>query len=311
MISFLLIAAGLFFLVLGGNLLLKSAVSISLKLSIPKIVVGMTVVSFATSIPELVVSVKAALAGSPSIALGNVVGSNIANLGLVLGVTLLFGSMQVNRSFYVTDWPVMVVASLLLWFFLWNDEVLRLSEGVLFLVLLLGFLWFLLKVQKPAVVVEYPEDDELLSPIKSISYLAIGVAGLWLGSEWLVKGAIDLAQNLGVSDRVIGVTVVSVGTSIPELAASVIAMLKKEKAISLGNLVGSNIFNIMAVLGITAMIYPIEVIDSKFLSNDVIFMVAFALIVLPLVLISKSKTLNYKQGILLLAAYTFFIYSVL
>jgi cation:H+ antiporter len=311
MISFLLIAAGLFFLVLGGNLLLKSAVSISLKLSIPKIVVGMTVVSFATSIPELVVSVKAALAGSPSIALGNVVGSNIANLGLVLGVTLLFGSMQVNRSFYVTDWPVMVVASLLLWFFLWNDEVLRLSEGVLFLVLLLGFLWFLLKVQKPAVVDKYPEDDELLSPIKSISYLAIGVAGLWLGSEWLVKGAIDLAQNLGVSDRVIGVTVVSVGTSIPELAASVIAMLKKEKAISLGNLVGSNIFNIMAVLGITAMIYPIEVIDSKFLSNDVIFMVAFALIVLPLVLISKSKTLNYKQGILLLAAYTFFIYSVL
>lgn len=311
MISFLLIASGLFFLVLGGNLLLKSAVSISLKLSIPKIVVGMTVVSFATSIPELVVSVKAALAGSPSIALGNVVGSNIANLGLVLGVTLLFGSMQVNRSFYVTDWPVMVVASLLLWFFLWNDEVLRLSEGVLFLVLLLGFLWFLLKVQKPAVVDKYPEDDELLSPIKSISYLAIGVAGLWLGSEWLVKGAIDLAQNLGVSDRVIGVTVVSVGTSIPELAASVIAMLKKEKAISLGNLVGSNIFNIMAVLGITAMIYPIEVIDSKFLSNDVIFMVAFALIVLPLVLISKSKTLNYKQGILLLAAYTFFIYSVL
>lgn len=311
MISFLLIAAGLFFLVLGGNLLLKSAVSISLKLSIPKIVVGMTVVSFATSIPELVVSVKAALAGSPSIALGNVVGSNIANLGLVLGVTLLFGSMQVNRSFYVTDWPVMVVASLLLWFFLWNDEVLRLSEGVLFLTLLLGFLWFLIKVQKPAVVAEHLEDDELLSPTKSISYLVVGVAGLWLGSEWLVKGAIDLAQNFGVSDRLIGITVVSVGTSIPELAASVIAMLKKEKAISLGNLVGSNIFNIMAVLGITAMIHPIEVTDPKFLSSDVIFMVAFALLVLPLVLISKSRMLNYKQGILLLAAYIFFIYSVL
>lgn len=311
MISFLLIAAGLFFLVLGGNLLLKSAVSISLKLSIPKIVVGMTVVSFATSIPELVVSVKAALAGSPSIALGNVVGSNIANLGLVLGVTLLFGSMQVNRSFYVTDWPVMVVASLLLWFFLWNDEVLRLSEGVLFLTLLLGFLWFLIKVQKPTVVDEHLEDDELLSPTKSISYLVVGVAGLWLGSEWLVKGAIDLAQNFGVSDRLIGITVVSVGTSIPELAASVIAMLKKEKAISLGNLVGSNIFNIMAVLGITAMIHPIEVTDPKFLSSDVIFMVAFALLVLPLVLISKSRMLNYKQGILLLAAYIFFIYSVL
>jgi cation:H+ antiporter len=311
MISFLLIAAGLSFLVLGGNLLLKSAVSISLRLSIPKIVVGMTVVSFATSLPELVVSVKAALSGSPSIALGNVVGSNIANLGLVLGVTLLFGSMQVNRSFYVTDWPVMVVASLLLWFFLWNDEVLRLSEGVLLFMLLLGFLWFLLKVQKPAVVDEHPEDDELLSPIKSISYLVVGVAGLWLGSEWLVNGAIDLAQNFGVSDRVIGITVVSVGTSIPELAASVIAILKQEKAISLGNLVGSNIFNIMSVLGITAMIHPIEVTDPKFLSSDVIFMVAFALLVLPLVLISKSRTLNYKQGILLLSAYIFFVYTVL
>jgi cation:H+ antiporter len=205
----------------------------------------------------------------------------------------------------------MVVASLLLWFFLWNDEVLRLSEGVLLFMLLLGFLWFLLKVQKPAVVDEHPEDDELLSPIKSISYLVVGVAGLWLGSEWLVNGAIDLAQNFGVSDRVIGITVVSVGTSIPELAASVIAILKQEKAISLGNLVGSNIFNIMAVLGITAMIHPIEVTDPKFLSSDVIFMVAFALLALPLVLISKSRTLNYKQGILLLSAYIFFVYTVL
>ena len=271
----------------------------------------MTVVSFATSLPELVVSVKAALAGSPSIALGNVVGSNIANLGLVLGVTLLFGSMHVKRSFYVTDWPVMILASLLLWFFLWNDSMLRLSEGILLFILLIGFLWYLLKVQKPAVEDEQPEDDKFLSPIKSATYLAIGVAGLWLGSEWLVKGAIDLAQNFGVSDRVIGITVVSVGTSIPELAASVIAMLKKEKAISLGNLVGSNIFNIMAVLGITAVIYPVEVTDPKFLSNDVIFMVAFALLVLPLVLISKSRTLNYKQGLALLAAYVFFVYTVI
>lgn len=311
MISFLLIALGLFLLVLGGNLLLKSAVSISLRLSIPKIVVGMTVVSFATSLPELVVSVKAAMAGSPSIALGNVVGSNIANLGLVLGMTLLFGSMQVKRSFYVTDWPVMVVASLLLWFFLYNDEALRRSEGVLLSLLLVGFLWYLLKVQKPAVEDELPEDDELLSPKKNVLYLILGVLGLWLGSEWLVKGAIDLAQTFGVSDRVIGITVVSVGTSIPELAASIIAMLKKEKAISLGNLVGSNIFNIMAVLGITAMIHPVEVTDPKFLSNDVIFMVGFALLVLPLLLVSKSRTLNYRQGVALLLAYTLFVYTVL
>lgn len=308
--SFLFILAGLGLLVVGGNLLLKAAVSVSLRLSIPKIVVGMTVVSFATSLPELVVSVNAALAGAPSIALGNVVGSNVANLGLVLGVTLLFGSMQVKRSFYVTDWPVMMVASCLLWFFLYNDGVLQRPEGAILLLLLVGFLWYLLKVQQPAVEDELPEDDELLSPIKNLIYLAVGVVGLWLGSEWLVGGAIDLAQTFGVSDRVIGITVVSVGTSIPELAASIIAMLKKEKAISLGNLVGSNIFNIMAVLAITGLIQPIVVDDPQFLSSDVLFMLGFALVLLPLVLVSKKRELKYWQGLALLVGYLFFIYQV-
>jgi len=310
MMSFLFILAGLGLLVVGGNLLLKAAVSVSLRLSIPKIVVGMTVVSFATSLPELVVSVNAALAGSPSIALGNVVGSNAANLGLVLGVTLLFGSMQVKRSFYVTDWPVMMVASVLLWFFLVNDGVLQRPEGAILLLLLFGFLWYLLKVQQPAVEEELPEDDELLSPLKNIVYLGIGVVGLWLGSEWLVNGAIDLAQTFGVSDRVIGITVVSIGTSIPELAASIIAMLRKEKAISLGNLVGSNIFNIMAVLAITGLIQPIKVDDPQFLSSDVLFMLGFAAALLPLVLLSKKRELNYLQGVALLAGYLFFIYQL-
>ena len=311
MMSFLFILAGLGLLVVGGNLLLKAAVSVSLRLSIPKIVVGMTVVSFATSLPELVVSVNAALAGSPSIALGNVVGSNAANLGLVLGVTLLFGSMQVKRSFYVTDWPVMMVASVLLWFFLVNDGVLQRPEGAILLLLLFGFLWYLLKVQQPAVEDELPKDDELLSPLKNIVYLGIGVVGLWLGSEWLVNGAIDLAQTFGVSDRVIGITVVSIGTSIPELAASIIAMLRKEKAISLGNLVGSNIFNIMAVLAITGLIQPIKVDDPQFLSSDVLFMLGFAAALLPLVLLSKKRELNYLQGVALLAGYLFFIYQVI
>ena len=311
MMSFLFILAGLGLLVVGGNLLLKAAVSVSLRLSIPKIVVGMTVVSFATSLPELVVSVNAALAGSPSIALGNVVGSNAANLGLVLGVTLLFGSMQVKRSFYVTDWPVMMVASVLLWFFLVNDGVLQRPEGAILLLLLFGFLWYLLKVQQPSVEDELPKDDELLSPLKNIVYLGIGVVGLWLGSEWLVNGAIDLAQTFGVSDRVIGITVVSIGTSIPELAASIIAMLRKEKAISLGNLVGSNIFNIMAVLAITGLIQPIKVDDPQFLSSDVLFMLGFAAALLPLVLLSKKRELNYLQGVALLAGYLFFIYQVI
>ncbi len=246
MTQILLLLGGLALLIFGGNALLKSSVSISLKLSIPKIIVGMTVVSFATSLPELVVSLKAALAGNPDLALGNVVGSNAANIGLVLGVTLLFGSMEVSSSFYKIDWPVMMVASLMLLGFLYFDGVLSRLEGGVLVFVMIAFLWWLLKMQSgPAVVDDLPSDDELLSIPMTLFYLVAGGVGLWLGSEWLVEAAVNIAEDLGVSDRVIGLTVVSIGTSIPELAASIIAMIKKEKAISLGNLIGSNIFNIM------------------------------------------------------------------
>ena len=267
--NFLLIASGLLLLILGGNWLLKSAVALSLKLEIPKIIIGMTVVSFATSAPELIVSIRAALSGASDLALGNVVGSNIANISLVLGITLLFGSMEVQKSFYKTDWPVMMLASMFLFFFLMNDKIITQFEGVIFVVLLIVFLIFLLKFQKTVIVEEIPNDDEKLPLYKILFYLAVGGIGLWGGSELLITGATSLAKDFGVSDRVIGITVVSIGTSIPELAASIIAITKKEKAISLGNLVGSNIFNILAVIGITAIITPIEIVDQKFLSNDI------------------------------------------
>ena len=243
MTQILLLLGGLALLIFGGNALLKSSVSISLKLSIPKIIVGMTVVSFATSLPELVVSLKAALAGNPDLALGNVVGSNAANIGLVLGVTLLFGSMEVTSSFYKIDWPVMMLASLMLLGFLYFDGVLSRVEGGVLVFVMIAFLWWLLKMQSgPAVVDELPSDDELLSVPMTLFYLVVGGVGLWLGSEWLVEAAVSIAEDLGVSDRVIGITVVSIGTSIPELAASIIAVIKKEKAISLGNLIGSNLY---------------------------------------------------------------------
>ena len=140
--NFLLIAGGLLLLILGGNWLLKSAVALSLKLEIPKIVIGMTVVSFATSAPELIVSIRAALSGASDLALGNVVGSNIANISLVLGITLLFGSMEVQKSFYKTDWPVMMLASMFLFFFLINDKIITQFEGVIFVILLIVFLIF-------------------------------------------------------------------------------------------------------------------------------------------------------------------------
>ena len=312
MTQILLLLGGLALLIFGGNALLKSSVSISLKLSIPKIIVGMTVVSFATSLPELVVSLKAALAGNPDLALGNVVGSNAANIGLVLGVTLLFGSMEVTSSFYKIDWPVMMLASLMLLGFLYFDGVLSRVEGGVLVFVMIAFLWWLLKMQSgPAVVDELPSDDELLSVPMTLFYLVVGGVGLWLGSEWLVEAAVSIAEDLGVSDRVIGITVVSIGTSIPELAASIIAVIKKEKAISLGNLIGSNIFNIMSVLGITAIVSPIIVKDQGFITNDLFFMTFIAFVLFPLVFAPSKMKLSWKEGLVLLSIYGAFVYKVI
>ena len=224
--NILFIVFGLTLLITGGNWLLKSAVALSLRLNIPKIVIGMTVVSFATSAPELIVSINAALDGFPDLALGNVVGSNIANLGLVLAIILLLGSIDVRRSFYTTDWPMMMLASLVFFGFIFFDGKLVRYEGIIMVVLLFLFLIYLLKFQKTAVVEEAHEDDVPLPLYKAVLFLGLGGAALWGGSELLVSGAVGMANNYGVSERVIGVTVVSVGTSIPELAASIIAIIK-------------------------------------------------------------------------------------
>ena len=309
--NFLLIIGGLVLLILGGNWLLKSAVALSLKLDIPKIVIGMTVVSFATSAPELIVSINAALSGASDLALGNVIGSNIANLGLVLGITLLFGTMHVQKSFYKTDWPVMMIASVLLYFFLSNDSVITQIEGIILFSFLIIFLIYLLRFQKVAVIDELTEDDTPLPVYKIVLFLVLGGIGLWGGSELLINGATSMALEFGVSERVIGVTVVSVGTSVPELAASIIAVLKKEKAISLGNLIGSNVFNILAVLGITSIITPVSVKDYGLLTSDIFWMLGISFVVLPLVFIPKGYRLNWKDGVLLLAAYLVFIYQTI
>ncbi|MEN8818172.1 MAG: calcium/sodium antiporter [Polaribacter sp.] len=309
--NFLFIIAGLVLLILGGNWLLKAAVALSLKLNIPKIVIGMTVVSFATSAPELIVSLKAALNGAPDLALGNVIGSNIANLGFVLGITLLFGAMEIQKSFYKTDWPVMMLASVLLYFFLAGDQVIVRYEGIILFSLLVLFLVYLLRFQKDTLEEDLPEDEDALSLFYMLFYLVIGGVGLWAGSELLVKGAKAMAEDFGVSQRIIAVTVVSVGTSIPELSASIIAVIKKEKAISLGNLIGSNIFNILAVLGITSIVTPVAVLDLGLLSNDIFWMLGISFLTLPFVFLPKRFQLNWKHGIVLLVLYGAFIYRTL
>lgn len=312
MLNFSFVVFGLILLIAGGDYLLKSSVSLSLKLNISKLVIGMTVVSFATSAPELLVSVNAAISGIPDLSLGNVVGSNIANLGLVLGVTLLLGRIDVKSSFYKIDWPMLMIATLTFYGFVVFDYQLDATEGLLMFSGLILFLIYLLSSGKyVGVVDDFSEDDEALNWGRTCLYLIIGGVGLWGGSELLVIGSKALAVDFGVSDRVIGITVVSVGTSIPELAASIMAMLKKEKAISIGNLIGSNIFNLFAVLGITSMITPIPVGDPNLIDSDALYMMGISALLLVLVFIPRKMSLGLRDGLILLSIYIYFIYQVL
>lgn len=308
--NLILILVGFAFLISGGDLLLKSAVSISLRLRIPKIIIGMTVVSFATSAPELIVSVKSALEGFPDLAVGNIIGSNIANLGLVLGITLLVTKMDVQKSFFTTDWLVMMIASFLFYVFMVNDLMISFLEGVILFSSLILFIIYLLVYQKDTLIDEGSDEGLILSNSKNLMFLILGIVGLWVGSELLIKGAVDAAKDFGVSERIIGISVVSVGTSIPELVTSLIAVMKKEKAISLGNLIGSNIFNILAVIGLTSMITPINIVEQALSSRDIYWMLAISFSILLLVFLPKKMQLDKKSGAFLLALYIVFIYQI-
>ena len=308
--AYIAVAVGIFLLIKGGDWLMRAAVALSLRFSIPKIVIGMTVVSLATSAPELIVSIQSALSGHPDLALGNVVGSNIANLGFVLAIIVMISPIEVTQSFYKTDWPMMVLASLLLYIFLVFDKKLVAYEGAVLFILLLFLMVYLIKFQERAILDEALKEDEILVISKTITYFLLGGFSLWLGSETLIKGAVTLAKNLGVSERIISVTIVSVGTSIPELSASIIAIINKEKAISMGNLIGSNIFNILAVMGITSMIHPVEIQDPGLLRNDIWWMLGISFLILPFVFFPKRDKLGLIHGLVLITLYSIFIFPL-
>ncbi|RDK84718.1 calcium/sodium antiporter [Marinirhabdus gelatinilytica] len=310
--SVLFIFLGLVLLVVGGEFLVRASVGLSFKLKLSKMVIGLTVVSFATSAPELLVSIQAALNGFSDISLGNVIGSNIANIGLVLGVTAIIAPLAIDRDFYKFNWPVMMVLSIVLYFILKSGDEISRGEGIGLVALLMVYLFLLInraRKRAKSAPVDDGVDDGLskASNFKIIIWLIIGGVALYGGSEFLVTGAVDLAQALGVSERVIAVTMIAVGTSVPELAASVIAALKKEKAISLGNLIGSNIFNIASVLGITAIIQPIAVKSQEVLSNDIWWMLGFAAILIPLAFFPKKYEIGRIKGLVIVVAYCAFI----
>jgi len=303
-----LLIFGLTVLIIGGNLLLKAAVSISLRFGIPKLLIGMTVVSLATSAPELIVSIKSALKGSPDLAISNVLGSNIANLGLVLGITILFSPISISKSVYRKEWPIMMFSAIYFLIVIVDGTISKIEGGILVCFLVMTISALIKLRDKSEVELENSNEDSLF---KSLFILFFGGLFLYYGSEWFIDGAIMFANSFGISERIIGITVVSVGTSIPELVTSLVAVFNKEKSISLGNLLGSNIFNVFAVLGITSLVTPLTVLDQSIINYDIYVMLFFAAIILPLIFFPKKLVLGRKEGIIILLFYTLYVYQLL
>ena len=300
---------GFFLLVIGGEFIVRSSVALSLRFNISKFVIGMTVVSFATSLPELIVSVNAAINDSPSIAINNVIGSNIANIGLVLALIAILSNISVDDKFFKRDWPWMFFLSIILYVFMVTDNMLNGFEGLLLIIFLGYFIYSVLK--KSDSTVSYNDVDDklkLASNFKILIWLIISTLTLYFGAEFLVNGAVNFAKELNVSEAVISVTIVAIGTSIPELAASLVAIAKNEKGISVGNLIGSNIFNIGSVLGITAIIKEIP-IANEIIQRDIIWMLIFAIIIMVLSIFPKRNKISKYKGLIMLVGYFVFIFQ--
>jgi cation:H+ antiporter len=314
MIDLLLVAIGAVALAFSGDRLVEFAAGIAEKARLTPAVIGLTIVAAGTSAPELVVSVTGALQDSPGIAMGNVVGSNIANVGLVLAVCAIIAPVPVAASVLRFEYPFLVLASWVT-LLLSRDGWLDRLEGGFFLASMAGFTAYAVWVARrqvsgrdAAVVSEsVPERAETLR-VKPVWVLALGVlaslAGLVLGAQALVGGAVGIARSLGVSERVVGLTVVAVGTSLPELAVSLAAALKRQQELAVANIVGSNVFNLLMILGVAGMARPLPV-DQGMTSVDLWVMLAFTVALLPLVF--ERRALGRAGGVFLAAGYAGYV----
>ena len=299
---------GLFLLILGSNYLLKSSVELSLKYNISKVVIGLTIVSFATSAPELLISISSALKSSSDIAISNVIGSNIANIGLVFSTALFFVTIKISKNNVKYDLPWLLIVSAVFFFFL-QDLIITKYEGIILVALLSVFIYFMFKMR------EENDDDEIeetkMSISKIIILLIVSSLLLFIGSELFVDSAIFFAKYFQVSERVIGLTLVAIGTSLPELVTSLVAIYKKELDISVGNIIGSNIFNILAVIGITSIIHELEVVGTQIIHFDVYVMIGFSILLGLFFFIPKKYTLYRPHGIILFLLFLTYYYNLL
>ena len=305
------LSLGIILLFVGAEGLIRGSSNLAIKIGITPLVVGLTVVAFGTSAPELVVSLSAALKGNSTISLGNVIGSNIANIALILGVAALIRPLDVHAKVIIREIPVMIGISVLL-FFLLLDGKIDFFDGLIFIALLILYNVFSVllarKEKSPEIQNEFKEGlkSKFGVPL-SIIFMIAGLALLILGANLFVQSAVAIAKLFNVSDAVIGLTIVAIGTSLPELITSIVAAYKKEADIAIGNVVGSNVFNILGILGITALIIPVS--SDGISKIDLFVMIGTAILLFPL---SKTgKRISRFEGILLLVGYIIYLYYLI
>ncbi len=304
------LAAGLVLLVVGGDFLVRGAVEFAIRLRVSPLLIGLTVVGFGTSMPELATSLAAAFAGAPGIAIGNVVGSNTANILLILGIAALLAPIPVSRAAFLRDGTVVALSAVACLAVILVGSLERVS-GLALVAMLAGYIVFAASGERVAAKgAEAADAQEPTTPRGMPTWAALafalgGIAAMILGAHFLVQGAIELARIAGVSDTVIGVTIVAIGTSLPELVTSVMAAIRKSPDIAFGNVVGSNIYNVLGILGVTAVVHPIPVPD-EIIAFDIWVMLA-ATAALTAAAITGWR-ITRREGVALLAAYAAYIW---
>lgn len=317
---YVLFIVGFVILIKGADLLVDGGASIGKSLKLPSIIIGLTIVSFGTSLPELLVNLVASFNGSSQLAIGNVLGSNVANILLILGITALIKPLPITKNTYFSEIPFSLIATLLVGFLanatLFNEAdpaaglLLSRYDGIVLLFFFVMFLGYIYVVAKQ-------NDDEIeginiedMSTQKSIGYILIGMVGLFFGGQWVVEGAIHIASVFGMSESFIGLTIVAIGTSLPELVTSIVAVRKNNTDIAVGNAVGSNIFNLLWILGLSATIKPLA---FEVVSNSDIFMIIIASTMLILAVIIGKRTVisRWEGGWFFLAYVAYMVFLIM
>lgn len=309
-INFLLLIFGFVILIKGADLFVLSTSSIGVKLKLPQIIIGLSIVSIGTSLPELFININASLQKNNEIVLGNIIGSNILNILIILGLSACLYPILANRNTKLKEIPFMLGITILL-FLLSNDSIfgfkysyLTRIDGVILLLFIVCFIYYLFKSSKEdSEVIEIKE----LSNIKIIVFIILGMIGLACGGDLIVENSIKIAREFNVSDKIIGLTIISIGTSLPELVTSLVAAHKKNSSIALGNIIGSNIFNILLVLGLSSIIYPIKVDFNKFIF-DFSFLIISAMMLLGTMFILKKSTITRFEGTIMISVYIGYIF---